>query len=210
MKTFITCDTWRPVRTAVFISSQFCNEKQVQVELYRIEVKTTNLWDWQHRLNVILLNLQFSHQLLTRLFVWLNYFSRHVFCLWSIVNIAHRPNNPCTVPVFLGIVSNFKKPWENFNNSVKQIKVEMKNLIATWQTLSLLISVDVILLSCGAVWVLILSKSCYTSDCMLWVFLFNRNIPFVWWCQSSQDSHATLHSCSEKMVNQTMSIKSIC
>lgn len=31
MKTFITCDTWRPVRTAVFISSQFCVKRKINI-----------------------------------------------------------------------------------------------------------------------------------------------------------------------------------
>lgn len=30
MKTFMTCDTWRPVSTAVFMSSQFCKTRAVK------------------------------------------------------------------------------------------------------------------------------------------------------------------------------------
>jgi hypothetical protein len=33
MNTFMTCDTCRPVRTAVFINSQFCLRSKIKVKI---------------------------------------------------------------------------------------------------------------------------------------------------------------------------------
>lgn len=126
MNTFMTCDTCRPVRTAVFISSQFCENEKCSSEKMKEKLKSdsaTNLWDGQHRLNVILLYFKFCNQFFPRLLVRLCYFRwwSYVFCLWTVMYIADTPDNSRSIPVLFGVICNLQQPREDFNHSVKVI-----------------------------------------------------------------------------------------
>lgn len=138
MNTFMTCDTCRPVRTAVFISSQFCGwgkkcNKLVSIIESSQVVHKTNLWYRQHRLNVVLLNLEFCDELLAMLFVRLQGFRRDVLGLGAVVHVANRPNNPRAIPVLFGVVRHFQQPRENFNDSVGEGNwIRIKNGWCRW------------------------------------------------------------------------------
>lgn len=81
-------------------------------------VHKTNLWYRQHRLNVVLLNLEFCDELLAMLFVRLQGFRRVFFGFRAVMHVAHSPHNPRTIPVLFGVVRHFQQPRENFNDSV--------------------------------------------------------------------------------------------
>lgn len=131
------------------------------------------------------------------LVVRVNDFWGQVLRFWSIMHITHRPDNSCAVPMFFRVICNFQKPWENFNDSEsnkkesKMMKLFLLFSLKTFPQLFLLASTGVILLFWCAVRILILTESCYTSNSMLRVLIFDWNVPIIGRSRCAEDLHST-------------------
>lgn len=95
---------------------------------------TSNLWDRQNRLNVVFLNLEFRYKFFAMFFMRLNCFRWEILRLRAVVNIANRPNNSRSIPMFFGVVCDFQNPWKNFRDSDEEIKWNLEALESSFNS----------------------------------------------------------------------------